>query len=116
MQSRIPLLEALDKMAGSLPMHMPGHKRNPLWGDAGIGFLDRKLYELDFTEVAGLDDLHAPQGVIGEAQALGSRLLSCKAYLFFGERCFRGDDGCCYLLLRRGEQDPAPQKCTPLCI
>ncbi len=82
MQSRIPLLEALDKMAGSLPMHMPGHKRNPLWGDAGIGFLDRKLYELDFTEVAGLDDLHAPQGVIGEAQALAADCFHAKHTFF----------------------------------
>ena len=29
MDHRTPVLDALNKMAGTLPMHMPGHKRNP---------------------------------------------------------------------------------------
>lgn len=40
-----------------LPMHMPGHKRNP-------AFEMENPYRIDVTEVEGLDDLHRPKGVI----------------------------------------------------
>lgn len=40
-----------------LPMHMPGHKRNKK-------FQMENPYELDVTEVTGMDDLHHPTGVI----------------------------------------------------
>ena len=39
-----------------LPMHMPGHKRNP-------AFVMGNPYGIDVTEVSGLDDLHRPEGV-----------------------------------------------------
>lgn len=42
-----------------LPMHMPGHKRSHK-------FQMKNPYELDVTEVAGLDNLHQPEGVIRE--------------------------------------------------
>lgn len=38
-------------------MHMPGHKRNPVFGMPNP-------YSLDVTEVAGLDNLHFPEGII----------------------------------------------------
>lgn len=40
-----------------VPMHMPGHKRNPV-------FTMENPYGIDVTEVEGLDDMHRPQGVI----------------------------------------------------
>lgn len=40
-----------------VPMHMPGHKRNPV-------FTMENPYGIDVTEVAGLDDMHRPQGII----------------------------------------------------
>lgn len=40
-----------------LPMHMPGHKRNPV-------FEMENPYRIDVTEVTGLDYLHQPEGVI----------------------------------------------------
>lgn len=40
-----------------LPMHMPGHKRNP-------AFEMENPYRIDVTEVTGLDNLHQPEGVI----------------------------------------------------
>ena len=42
-----------------VPMHMPGHKRNPR-------FAMENPYSLDITEVEGMDDLHQPAGVIRE--------------------------------------------------
>lgn len=40
-----------------VPMHMPGHKRNPY-------FRMENPYAIDITEVEGMDDLHNPTGVI----------------------------------------------------
>lgn len=42
-----------------LAMHMPGHKRNP-------HFFMENPYQLDVTEVPGLDDLHRPSGMFLE--------------------------------------------------
>ncbi len=42
-----------------IPMHMPGHKRNPR-------FVMENPYSIDVTEVEGLDDLHHPMGMIRE--------------------------------------------------
>ena len=47
-----------------LPMHMPGHKRNPdLAGPALAG---------DITEIDGFDDLHDPKGLIKETEELAA--------------------------------------------
>jgi arginine/lysine/ornithine decarboxylase len=43
------------------PFHMPGHKRNP-------AFLPPDLHTLDVTELDGMDNLHAPEGVIKKLQ------------------------------------------------
>lgn len=42
---------------GIVPMHMPGHKRNP-------AFVMDNPYSIDITEVEGMDDLHHPTGEI----------------------------------------------------
>ena len=41
------------------PMHMPGHKRNPV-------FKMKNPYSLDVTEAEGMDNLHRPEGMIRE--------------------------------------------------
>ena len=46
------------------PFHMPGHKRNI---PAVIGAL-QGIAGLDLTEIEGFDDLHAPDGILKEAQ------------------------------------------------
>ena len=40
-----------------VPMHMPGHKRNPAFNMVNP-------YSIDITEVEGMDDLHNPSGMI----------------------------------------------------
>lgn len=49
-------LTSLDKY----PFHMPGHKRNAKFGITGS--------EIDITEIDGLDNLHAPKGVIADIE------------------------------------------------
>ncbi len=53
------LYEILQSYGGSgiYPMHMPGHKRNPV-------FQMENPYCLDVTEIEGMDDLHHPEGAI----------------------------------------------------
>ena len=43
------------EISGSIPMHMPGHKRNPEVFDGTLP------YGIDITEIAGFDDLHSPE-------------------------------------------------------
>lgn len=82
MNNRSPLLGALYNMTATLPMHMPGHKRNPSWGAHVSGFGKKGIYDLDFTEVPGLDDLHAPEGIIFQAQKLAALCFKAKHTFF----------------------------------
>jgi len=48
--------------SGIVPYHMPGHKRS-----AEFDYIS-PASSIDFTEVDGLDDLHAPTGILADAQ------------------------------------------------
>ncbi|MGI5979610.1 MAG: aminotransferase class I/II-fold pyridoxal phosphate-dependent enzyme [Oscillospiraceae bacterium] len=61
----------------AVPMHMPGHKRNP----SGIPFLEALGARYDVTEIAGFDDLHAPHDVLLDAMERAARLWG-------SDRCF----------------------------
>ena len=67
---------------GALPMHMPGHKRNT----RAFPWLRELGGELDITEIAGADDLHAPSGVL-------SRTLERAARLYGAKRAFLSVNG-----------------------
>jgi len=83
-QSRAPLFEALVQYGKRVtaPFHIPGHKMGKaapcalqqVMGPGGLG--------MDLTEAPGLDDLHAPEGVIAEAQALAAEAFGA-AHSFF---------------------------------
>jgi arginine decarboxylase len=69
-QTQTPLVDALQNYInqGRIRQHMPGHKGNPKasgllsrWGDFAMW---------DVTEAEGLDDLHAPEGVIAQSEWL----------------------------------------------
>ena len=66
---------------GVYPFHMPGHKRQKEWLEG--------LFGLDITEISGADDLHAPDGVILEAQRRVSRKLRTVSTIFLtgGSTC-----------------------------
>ncbi|WP_342515181.1 aminotransferase class I/II-fold pyridoxal phosphate-dependent enzyme [Sporosarcina sp. FSL K6-1522] len=68
-----PLVQALRNFKEVHPVsfHVPGHKNGML---SGLPDDLRSVLAYDFTELAGLDDLHEPEGVIEEAQ---QRLSSC---------------------------------------
>ncbi|MGO5115565.1 aminotransferase class I/II-fold pyridoxal phosphate-dependent enzyme [Candidatus Avoscillospira sp. LCP25S3_F1] len=63
------LLERLAQYnaAGSLPMHMPGHKRTALGGT-------ELPWHLDITEIDGFDNLHEAEGILKDGMELAARL------------------------------------------
>lgn len=72
-QQRAPLFEKLQELAlgNRSSFHVPGHK----FGQDLVKDEQRILQQvmsIDYTEIPGLDDLHAPQGVIREAEELAA--------------------------------------------
>ncbi|SIT93427.1 aminotransferase class I/II-fold pyridoxal phosphate-dependent enzyme [Edaphobacillus lindanitolerans] len=68
-QQRRPVVGMLEAFAkrGPISFHVPGHKNGDITGlPAGI----RSILSWDVTELPGLDDLHAPEEAILEAQQL----------------------------------------------
>lgn len=73
-QENTPLFDALirHKEKQTRSFHVPGHK-NGLFFSERARSLFNPLLSIDATEISGLDDLHAPEGPILEAQ----NLLAC---------------------------------------
>jgi arginine/lysine/ornithine decarboxylase len=82
-QSRIPLYEALIDHVNKKPIsfHVPGHKYGQIQQVDASRFFGQTL-RIDATELSGLDDLHAPEGVILEAEALLAKLYKVKKSFF----------------------------------
>lgn len=70
---------------GQIPMHMPGHKR----AITAAPYLDAMGAEYDLTEINGMDDLHAPTGILLSAQNRCSSLWGSKRSYFLvnGSTC-----------------------------
>ncbi|MCH5585827.1 aminotransferase class I/II-fold pyridoxal phosphate-dependent enzyme [Shimazuella sp. AN120528] len=71
--TRAPLWEALLHHASisQANFHVPGHKAGQVFDQEG-SLRFSSLLPIDLTEVGDLDDLHAPTGVIREAQQLAA--------------------------------------------
>jgi lysine decarboxylase len=73
-QRKTPLFDAIADFVSQAPtpFFIPSHKMgrgiDPRWLD----FAGENIFKMDLSEVRGLDDLHGPQGVILEAQALAA--------------------------------------------
>ncbi|QDP38803.1 aminotransferase class I/II-fold pyridoxal phosphate-dependent enzyme [Radiobacillus deserti] len=72
-QSETPLFDRLLSYSGEQPhsFHVPGHKNGLIFSSKGIHSY-KNLLSIDATEINGLDDLHAPTGVIADAQKLAA--------------------------------------------
>lgn len=78
-----PLYDALLKhrKRGKSSFHVPGHKNGTVfYREAWKDFWP--LLQLDVTELNGLDDLHAPEGPIAEAEKLASQLYGSRHTFF----------------------------------
>lgn len=82
-QKRAPLYEQLERHARNRPhpFHVPGHKMGHSF-DSHARQRFSSILELDLTEISGTDDLHQPQGVIAEAQALAAEAFAAEETRF----------------------------------
>jgi arginine decarboxylase len=82
-QDRAPLYETMlsHRFQRRSSFHVPGHK-NGKGVDAAATEYFASIMSLDFTELAPLDDLHHPTGVILEAQSLAADCFSAEETFF----------------------------------
>lgn len=82
-QRRAPLYEALVRHQEQGPgnFHVPGHKQGRVFDGEAIHRF-RPILEIDLTEITPLDDLHDPDGVIAEAQALAAEAFGADETFF----------------------------------
>jgi arginine/lysine/ornithine decarboxylase len=76
-QLNAPLWEALQQHRSHSKgnFHVPGHKAGQVFDHAAYPCFS-ELLSLDLTEIGQLDDLHAPTGVIYEAQQLAAEVFA----------------------------------------
>jgi lysine decarboxylase len=82
--SSTPLFSALVKHAQSQPLqfHIPGHKKGAGAEPGFRQFLGSNALSIDLINIAPLDDLHHPTGIIKEAQELAAAAFGAD-YTFF---------------------------------
>ncbi|WP_404450778.1 aminotransferase class I/II-fold pyridoxal phosphate-dependent enzyme [Virgibacillus necropolis] len=68
-----PLYKKIVNFTSKNPVsfHVPGHKNGTLFPEHAKGFFN-SILSIDMTELTGLDDLHAPDGVIAESEVLAA--------------------------------------------
>lgn len=82
-QHQTPLFDKLCQFQQQKPysFHVPGHKSGDIFPKQGRAFFNHIL-QIDLTELTGLDDLHAPQEIILEAQQLAAEFFKTKVTFF----------------------------------
>lgn len=83
-QSRTPLFSALREHAGKNPIqfHIPGHKKGVGMDPEFRGFIGDNALSIDLINIAPLDDLHQPTGIIEKAQKLAAQAFGAEYTLF----------------------------------
>jgi arginine decarboxylase len=83
-QKQAPLFDAVRAYAQRVraPLHVPGHKLGQAAPGPWREFVGESALSIDLTEAPGLDDLHAPEGVIAEAQALAAEAFGAERSFF----------------------------------
>ncbi|MEH2245904.1 aminotransferase class I/II-fold pyridoxal phosphate-dependent enzyme [Nostoc sp.] len=90
-QNQTPLLDALKANAARLhaPFYTPGHKQGEGISQSLADLFGKAVFRADLTELADLDNLFAPQGVIREAQQLAAEAFGASQtwFLVNGSTC-----------------------------
>ncbi|SKA76831.1 arginine decarboxylase [Caloramator quimbayensis] len=88
--SDMPIIDGLLKYIEekNVSFHMPGHKNNKK-NFKELSIIRDNLYNMDNTEVFGLDNLHIPEGMILEAQKKAAACYGAKESFFLvnGSTC-----------------------------
>lgn len=77
-QQKTPLFTGLLKHAAKKPIqfHIPGHKKGMGMDEEFRRFIGENALSIDLINISPLDDLHAPHGIIQEAQQLAAEAFS----------------------------------------
>ena len=81
----------------SVPYHMPGHKRNPSFDYISA------VSGIDYTEIDGLDNLHAPEGIIRDAEEHAARVFGADRSFFLVNGTTGGILAAVYALAKSGK-------------
>lgn len=110
-QRRTPLFTAMQRYLRRQPavFHVPGHKQGRAAPPALRRWLGAGALQLDLTEAPGLDDLHAPSGVIAEAQALAAAAFGAARSFFLVGGTTAGIHAMLLAALRPGEAVLVPR-------
>lgn len=83
-QSQTPLFTALKEHAqkSPIPFHIPGHKKGRGMDPEFREFIGENALSIDLINIAPLDDLHHPKGVIREAQQLAAEAFGAEHTFF----------------------------------
>src|SRR5690606_4521831 len=74
-----------------------------------IELLGEKAFKADFTEIHGLDDLHNPQGVIGQAQNLAAQCFAAEETFFLVNGATSGIEAALLATCKPGDIVIAPR-------
>ncbi|WP_372631482.1 aminotransferase class I/II-fold pyridoxal phosphate-dependent enzyme [Cohnella sp.] len=82
--NRTPLFDALRSHAKQNPVqfHIPGHKKGAGMDPEYREYIGQNVLDIDLINIAPLDDLHQPTGVILEAQKLAADAFGADATFF----------------------------------
>ncbi|MFC5403147.1 aminotransferase class I/II-fold pyridoxal phosphate-dependent enzyme [Cohnella soli] len=82
--NRTPLFDALRSHAKQNPVqfHIPGHKKGAGMDPEYREYIGQNILDIDLINIAPLDDLHQPVGVILEAQQLAADAFGADATYF----------------------------------
>lgn len=103
MTAHTPLLNALlaHHQKETVSFHVPGHKNGRII-PYGKKTMFASILNYDFTEIPGLDDLHAPEGVIEEAQMLASSFYQSRHTFFLTGGSSSGNQAMIFAAFEKG--------------
>lgn len=105
-QNETPLLRAVTELIGTKPAYfrIPGHRLDkgvsPRWTDS----VGTAVFAYDVTETPLTDDLHSPEGAIGEAQRLLGALYQADQSFFLVNGSTCGNEAMLLSAAREGEK------------
>lgn len=111
-QSQTPLFDAMSAFYNNEPisLHVPGHKNGRIFSEKGQALYSPVL-GIDATELNGLDDLHAPEGAILEAEQLLADLYGVKKSHFLVNGSTVGNMAMILAACREGDKVLVQRNC-----
>ena len=110
-QSQTPIIDALDLWVAKshAPFYTPGHKRGVGMNSSLVDRWGADVLRWDLPELPGLDNLHAPAGIIAEAQTLAAEVFGAQQTWFLVNGSTAGVIAAIIATCRTGEKIILPR-------